>query len=340
MMILKTLTCLGSIHYGKPIIVKTLCLSFQLEGTEITYGESMEQDIAWQQLISENWNRDIVCEETAKFPDLVLQSETEQRPHKVSFYVEKYKATRIMEILLKRLEERGLDVKIIYSNGIALDVLPKAAGKGNALEYLLRTYEASGKSPKNVLVCGDSGNDTDLFTLPKIYGVMVSNALEELLQWHAKNAKNNPNIFHSSERCAAAIIQAIDKFGLGPHISARDMDDFSLREVDNVSHEVVNFYLFYERWRRAEVHRSEQSLARFKSVFSPLGIFVNHFGTEQSLQQYLVEVQGYYGDKKRTQFRVWLDRISSAQIGVDTWVVKFYQWEQTGKIYPCFLIVM
>lgn len=38
----------------------------------------------------------------------MLQSETEQRPHKVSFYVQKDKAEDIMKSLLTRFKERGV----------------------------------------------------------------------------------------------------------------------------------------------------------------------------------------------------------------------------------------
>ncbi|KAL5555023.1 hypothetical protein UlMin_037259 [Ulmus minor] len=177
-------------------------------GTEITYGNSMIPDEGWVEYLNQKWDKNIVTEEV----------EMEIRPHKVSFY---------------------FVVKIIYSGGMDLDILSQGAGKGQALAYLLKKFKIEGKFPVNTLVCGDFGNDVELFSIPDVHGVMV----------------------------AAGIIQAIGHFHLGPNISPRYVIDFSECSLENVNpgHEMVKFNLFYEKWRRGEIDYNMVYIASLKA---------------------------------------------------------------------------
>ncbi|KAL5067049.1 hypothetical protein RYX36_017936 [Vicia faba] len=323
-------TIYGELRTQKPLL--TPDVTIMSVGTEITYGESMVPDEVWRRYLDHNWNRDIVVEESAKFPELVSQSETEQRPHKVSFYLEKGKASKVMQALSKGLEKRGLDVKIIYSNRIALDILPQAAGKGRALAFLLEKLKSDGLGPLNTLVCGDSGNDAELFGVPDVYGVMVSNAQEELVEWYAENAKDNAQIIHATERCAAGIVQAIGNFTLGPSVSPRDIRDSMLNmKILSPSHEVVMFYLFYERWVRGEIENSEQYIQNLKSIFNSTGNIIHPSGVDQPMQHIIDTLPRVFGEKQSLDFRVWIDRVSFAEVSLGSWMVKFDKWELSGN---------
>lgn len=315
----------------KPMI--TPDITIMSVGTEITYGNSMVPDEGWVEFLNQKWDRNIVTEESSKFSELTLQAETEQRLHKVSFYVLKDKAQEVMKALSVQLEKRGLDVKVIYSGGMDLDILPQGAGKGQALAYLHKKFKTEGKLPQNTLVCGDSGNDAELFSIPDVYGVMVSNAQEELLQWHAENAKGNPNIIHATERCAAGIIQAIGHFNLGPSKSPRDITNplETISEKFEPGHDIVTFYLFLERWRRAEMEFSEIYLAGLRATSFPSYVFVHPSGNELSINDCIKGMRSCYGDKQGKQYQVWVDQISRTEIGSNIWLVKFNKWESSGE---------
>ncbi|GMH03240.1 hypothetical protein Nepgr_005079 [Nepenthes gracilis] len=322
----------------KPLL--TPDITIMSVGTEITYGKSMVPDEGWVEYLNQRWNKSIVVEETGKFPELTPQSETEQRPHKVSFYIQKDKAQEVMKVLAEKLEKRGLDIKIIYSGGIDLDILPQGAGKGQALAYLLKKFKSEGKQPTNTLVCGDSGNDADLFSIPEVHGVMVSNAQEELLQWHAEHAKDNPKVIHASERCAAGIIQAIGHFGLGSSVSPRNVTNFTGCEMENFNpnHEIVKFYLFFERWRRAEVDSSAAYCASIEAVCHPSGVFIHPSGAELSLHDCIKSLRKCYGDRQGTNYRVWVDRVLPTRISSGAWLVRFDRWELSGEERRCCVV--
>ncbi|KAJ8492572.1 hypothetical protein OPV22_014293 [Ensete ventricosum] len=309
-------------------------------GTEIFYGESMVPDDDWEHYLNRKWDRDVVIEETAKFPQLSLQPPEKQRPLNVGFYLNKDHAEEVMKSLPKLLANRGVDVKFVYGGGFWFDVIPSSAGKGEALVYLQKKFKSEGKLPINTLVCGDSGNDVEMFRVPDVYGVVVSNAHEELPQWYAQNCKDHPKIVHATERCADGIIQAIAHFKLGPDKSPRDAMDFSGLELGSSDpvHEVVMFYLLYERWRRAEVENSDSIiLQNMKSITHPTGIIVHPSGVVRSLPESIDAFAPCYGDQQGKRFRVWVDRVCSSRMGSDAWLVKFHKWELSDEGRHCCL---
>ncbi|XP_078168180.1 putative sucrose-phosphatase 1 [Carex rostrata] len=317
----------------KPILTPDITITSV--GTEIAYGDEMVPDEGWIQLLSKNWDRNVVLEETTKFPELVPQSDLDQGPHKVSFNIPKEKAQEVITPLYASLTQRGLDVKIIYSFGLALDVLPKEAGKGQALAYVLKKFGSIGKPPKNTLVCGDSGNDAEMFTVEGVYGVMVSNSREELLEWYEQNAKSNHKIVHATERCASGIIQAISHFQLGHSTSPRDIKPSFSNEDNRKPSFMVNFYLLYECWRRAEAEKSEAIIQYLKSITHSTGVIVHPSGSENSIHQSIDALESCHGDKSGRPFRVWLDKVHVSAIGLDSWLVKFDKWELNGQSCRC-----
>ncbi|KAI3827210.1 hypothetical protein L1987_01282 [Smallanthus sonchifolius] len=84
-------------------------------GTEITHGNAMVPDEGLVDFLNHKWDKKIVIEEISKFPELTLQSETEQSPHKAIFYVKKEKAQEIMKNLSESLVKRGILFKIYGS---------------------------------------------------------------------------------------------------------------------------------------------------------------------------------------------------------------------------------
>jgi hypothetical protein len=176
-------------------------------GTEI-YLDGSDPDAEWSAQISPGWNRDQVVKISAKFDELKPQPDTEQRPFKVSFFLEEALSAGVLEKVESELQKCGLNIKLIYSSGIDLDMVPHDSDKGQAMQFLRQKWKFAAKE---TVVCGDSGNDIALFAVGEERGILVGNARKELLQWHHDNPADYRYLAQKS--CAGGIIEGLKYFG-------------------------------------------------------------------------------------------------------------------------------
>ncbi|MBF2029291.1 MAG: sucrose-phosphate phosphatase [Oscillatoriales cyanobacterium C42_A2020_001] len=177
-------------------------------GTEIYLTHSDTPDPNWANALSQNWDRDLVVATAAHFADLTPQPDTEQRPFKVSYFLTETAAVEVLPQLEHLLQERGLDVQLIYSGSIDLDILPRRANKGMAMSFLRDYLEIA---PDHTVACGDSGNDLSMFANRDERGIIVGNAMPELLHWHQLNP--SPHRYLAKGHCAAGILEGLKYFG-------------------------------------------------------------------------------------------------------------------------------
>lgn len=177
-------------------------------GTEIYLDKSDTPDPGWSKKLSQGWNREVVLSKTADFSELKPQPDTEQGDFKVSFFLKESVATGVLPQLESNLSSCGLDVKLIYSSGIDLDIVPSNSDKGQAMQFLRQKWDFVAES---TVACGDSGNDIALFAVGDERGILVGNARPELIQWHNENPANHRYL--AKNVCALGIIEGLKYFG-------------------------------------------------------------------------------------------------------------------------------
>lgn len=177
-------------------------------GTEIYDSTDGEPDSNWSAKLSQGWEREQVVAIASHFADLSPQPASEQRPFKVSYFVTEAAAMDIVPRLREQLDSAGLQTQVIFSGGKDLDILPQAANKGQAMTFVRQKF---GTSPDRTVACGDSGNDIALFADRPERGIIVGNAMPELLQWH--QAHPNPDRYLAQAHCAAGVLEGLKYFG-------------------------------------------------------------------------------------------------------------------------------
>lgn len=135
----------------------------------------------------DGWDADDVRRVLGRFRWLDLQPAAAQTRLKASYDVGGLTNSDEAEIR-RSLRATGIEATIVYSANQYLDILPAAAGKGNAARFLADTWSVI---PNDVLVFGDSGNDLQLFQRG-FRGTLVANALPELRAAVGDDAYRSP----------------------------------------------------------------------------------------------------------------------------------------------------
>ena len=215
----------------------------------------------FSETLDEGWDIDLVTKVVSDFsPDIKIQAAHYQNEYKSSWFFADASTLQIEE-LKDRLEGASLDVHVVYSSALHLDVLPRWANKGNALRWLLRHLNVK---KEQALVAGDSGNDSAMFTLKGVKGIIVGNAQPELIEL-TQEARGAFYCAPPHEICAYAVLSGLRTFKVINEFDAsRTSDPVPLFESIRVSTEIPIEHLTQEEvaFIRTGYHKAIDALRK------------------------------------------------------------------------------
>lgn len=215
--------------------------------------------------LAEGWDLARVREITARYPGVRPQPAEFQHEFKSSWFLDRATPGAIRE-LQRQLADVGLKVKLVYSSGRDLDVLPSNATKGGALTWLCARINVL---LDTVLVAGDTGNDASMFRLPGVRGIVVENALPELFE-----ATVDVPTYSSRQILADGVLDGLCHYGIVCVLPTKEKTRLKQRDLD------PGFQMLFtgtklgsltdkERTFLATAH--EQALAALRRNITPLG---------------------------------------------------------------------
>lgn len=177
----------------------------------------------FSEILEEGWDSAIVEKIIRHLNfNIVKQPQKYQHFYKRSYYLENASEHDLSSIKTE-FAASSLEVNVVYSGNKYLDILPKWANKGNALQWLLNFLDVS---IENTIVAGDSGNDIAMFDLEGVHGIVVGNAREELYL-----TTKYRKVYHSERPQHAGVIEGLIFYEVLPS-QALDMLDNSLDTND------------------------------------------------------------------------------------------------------------
>lgn len=176
-------------------------------GTQIYDGRRKRTIREFSQLFRSGWDLRKIERILSEFPGVTKQPPQFLHQFKSSWYLH-HAAPETIALLAKQLAEAGIEACVVYSSGRDLDVVPKDANKGGALKWLCEHINVPLNS---VLVAGDTGNDSGMFLLPEVRGIVVENAQPELHE-----AVVQLPTFSATRLMADGVLEGLKQFGIIP----------------------------------------------------------------------------------------------------------------------------
>jgi sucrose-6F-phosphate phosphohydrolase len=200
-------------------------------GTQL-YDAKRKQPIAeFDEQFSEGWDLPDIEQILAVFPGVIRQPPEFLHPYKSSWYLH-HATPETVDALRKQLAEAGLKVSVIYSSARDLDVLPANTSKGHSLQRLCGRI---GLPLTQVLVAGDTGNDSSMFLLPDVKGIVVENAQPELHE-----AVVHLPTYSATRTFADGVLQGLAHFGVITEAPSLDRAIVPATELDPALRRLLN----------------------------------------------------------------------------------------------------
>lgn len=171
-------------------------------GTYIYYGYNPQSlDKGWLTHIDYRWDPAALRARLATLPGVLLQEEANQNPFKLSYYLQDPALdAEQVRTALGRLADH---VTVLITQSAYLDLLPKRASKGRAVRYIGNKWSIP---LSRIVVCGDAGNDLDMFT-GVTRGIVVGNHAPEM-----EALRGLRRTYFAQAPSAAGILEGLDHF--------------------------------------------------------------------------------------------------------------------------------
>jgi sucrose-6-phosphatase len=219
----------------------------------------------FEETLNAGWDREKVRSFMASVEEAEEQPPKYQNKFKSSWYLQDASPEKLQEIG-KALRDQDLLVNVVYSSSRDLDLLPQYANKGNALSWLL---EQTKTDPEETLVAGDTGNDSSMFTLKGVRGIIVENAQPELFL-----ATMELSTYGAGKPFADGVLDGLLHYGVIDEIVDTSDEELSLSQFDPRFHNVISsesFKALSEEQHTLISQAYEESLSALKRTITPLG---------------------------------------------------------------------